>query len=128
MFCAWLSVEGTSKSFGAPSTIHDRFQEWRQAGVFDRLWQAGVEEYHGVKGINWEWQAMDGIMTKAPLGGEATGPNPTDRGKSRTKRSSLTSRALWLRGEDSLPRSPLYDSLILYYLSFHLFAPHPHCF
>ena len=29
-------------------------------------------------------------MTKAPLGGEATGPNPTDRGKSGTKRHLLT--------------------------------------
>ena len=28
-------------------------------------------------------------MTKAPLGGQKTGPNPTDRGKSGTKRSLL---------------------------------------
>ena len=33
---------------------------------------------------------MDGVMTKAPLGGEATEPNPTDRGKLETKRSLLT--------------------------------------
>lgn len=33
---------------------------------------------------------MDGAMTKAPLGGEATGANPTDRGKKGTKRSLLT--------------------------------------
>jgi putative transposase len=33
---------------------------------------------------------MDGAMTKAPLGGEATGKNPTDRGKIGTKRSLLT--------------------------------------
>ena len=32
---------------------------------------------------------MDGAITKAPLGGEATGPNPTDRAKSGTKRSVL---------------------------------------
>ena len=29
-------------------------------------------------------------MTKAPLGGEKTGPNPTDRGKGGVKRSVLT--------------------------------------
>ncbi len=34
--------------------------------------------------------SMDGAMTKAPLGGEKTGPNPTDRGKSGVKRSVLT--------------------------------------
>jgi putative transposase len=33
---------------------------------------------------------MDGAMTKAPLGGEKTGKNPTDRGKLGTKRSVLT--------------------------------------
>ena len=33
---------------------------------------------------------MDGAMTKAPLGGEKTGPNPTDRGKCGVKRSVLT--------------------------------------
>ena len=32
-------------------------------------------------GIDWEWLAADGAMTKAPLDGEKTGPNPTDRAK-----------------------------------------------
>ena len=32
---------------------------------------------------------MDGIMTKAPLGQEQTGPNPTDRAKRGVKRSLL---------------------------------------
>jgi transposase len=32
---------------------------------------------------------MDGTITKAPLGGQATGPNPTGRSKSGTKRSIL---------------------------------------
>ena len=36
-----------------------------------------------------DWLRMDGVMTKAPLGGEKTGPNPTDRGKSGTKRSLI---------------------------------------
>jgi len=36
---------------------------------------------------------MDGAMTKAPLGGEETGKNPTDRGKIGTKRSLLTDGA-----------------------------------
>ena len=32
---------------------------------------------------------MDGAITKAPLGGKGTGPNPTDRSKLGTKRSIL---------------------------------------
>ncbi len=78
------------RQIGAGSSVHDRFQEWQQAGVFRKLWEAGLLEYDRVQGIVWEWQAMDGAMTKAPLGGAGTGPNPTDRGKSGTKRSLLT--------------------------------------
>lgn len=59
--------------FGAPSTVHARFQHWREAGVFARLWQAGLLEYDQRVGLDWEWQAMDGAMTKAPLGGEKDG-------------------------------------------------------
>ncbi|MBW4640887.1 MAG: transposase [Gloeocapsa sp. UFS-A4-WI-NPMV-4B04] len=40
-------------------------------------------------GIEWEWNAIDGAMVKAPLGGKSSGANPTDRGKSGTKRSLL---------------------------------------
>jgi len=54
----------------AKSTAHDRFQEWVAAGVFLRLWQAGVEAYDDVEGIEWAWLSMDGAMTKAPLAGE----------------------------------------------------------
>ena len=60
-----------------------------QAGVFLKLWQTGVERFEELCGIDWEWLSMDGAMTKAPLGGKKTGPNPTDRGKSGVKRSRL---------------------------------------
>ena len=78
------------RTLGASSTVHDRFQEWQKAGVFEKLWQAGVIEYDEAKGIEWEWQALDGCITKAPLGGESTGPSPVDRAKIGTKRSLLT--------------------------------------
>jgi hypothetical protein len=57
-----------------------------QQGVFDRIWQVGLQEYDELEGIAWEWQSLDGVMTKAPFGGAATGANPTDRGKRGTKR------------------------------------------
>jgi transposase len=78
------------RSMGAGSSVHDRFQEWQQTGVFRKMWEVGLLTYDAAKGIEWEWQAMDGAITKAPLGGEGTGPNPTDRGKSGTKRCLLT--------------------------------------
>jgi len=41
------------------------------------------------KGICWRWQAIDSKSVAAPLGGEKTGKNPTDRGKLGTKRHIL---------------------------------------
>lgn len=81
------------RELGASSPVHDRFQDWEQKGFFLRLWQAGLQEYDELEGIQWEWQAVDGAMTKAPLGKAATGANPTDRGKKGTKRSLLTDGA-----------------------------------
>jgi len=71
--CQWKALP---RSLGAPSTVHDRFQEWREGQVFERLWQAGLLTYDALKGLEWEWQAMDGAMTKAPLGGEKGGQKP----------------------------------------------------
>jgi transposase len=85
--CQWKALP---RSLGAPSTVYDYFRRWEQAGVFTSLWQQGLCEYDRRKGIDWKWQSVDGCMTKAPLGGEAVGPNPTDRAKSGTKRSLLT--------------------------------------
>ena len=41
-------------------------------------------------GLNFTRMALDGSLHKAPLGGEKTGPNPTDRSKGGVKRSLLT--------------------------------------
>jgi len=73
--------------------LMDRFQEWERAGFFKALWQAGLSKYDELAGMQWEWQAVDGVMTKAPFAGAATGANPTDRGKQGTKRSLLTDGA-----------------------------------
>lgn len=77
-------------TLGAPSTVHDRFQTWVREGVFMKLWQAGLMAYDEAKAIDWEWQSIDGAMTKAPLGAENTGANPTDRSKKGTKRHLMT--------------------------------------
>ena len=65
--CQWKALP---RSLGAPSTVHDRFQAWRKAGLFERMWHAGLQAYDELKGLDWTWQAMDGAMTKAPLGGK----------------------------------------------------------
>ena len=77
--CHWNALNATG--ICSSSAAHRRFQEWTSAGVFVTLWAQGLQEYDELKGLDWEWSAMDGAMTKAPLGGERTGKNPTDRGK-----------------------------------------------
>jgi putative transposase len=37
------------RSLGAYSTVHDRFQEWRRAGVFEQLMKEGLVEYEEKK-------------------------------------------------------------------------------
>jgi putative transposase len=95
-----LSATGICSS----SSAHRRFQEWTEAGVFEQFWRHGLLKYDELKGIDWEWLALDGAMGKAPLGGEQTGPNPTDRAKrGRRGRFSATRRGSRL---GSPPRAP----------------------
>ena len=83
----WNALNATGVC--SSSSAHRRFQEWEQAGVFHEIWHQGLLEYDEVVGIDWSWLAADGAMTKAPLGGPKTGPNPTDRAKGgRSVRSS----------------------------------------
>jgi len=85
--CQWKALP---PEFGSASAVHDYFQEWTQLGIFQRVWRQVLRYYDEARGIDWNWLAVDGTMTKAPLGGEATGKNPTDRAKSGTKRSLMT--------------------------------------
>lgn len=66
--CHWKALP---RSLGAASTVHDRFQLWVEQGVFKRMWEMGLEQYAQEVGIDWQWQAMDGAMVKAPLGGKS---------------------------------------------------------
>ena len=45
------------RSLGASSTVHDRFQEWRKAGVFKRMWIDGLAMYDKK---NWDRLEMAG--------------------------------------------------------------------
>ena len=71
--CQWKALP---RSLGASSTVHDRFQEWVEQGVFLLMWELGLKEYAEQVGIEWEWMAMDGAMVKAPLGGKRNGCQP----------------------------------------------------
>lgn len=72
------------------STAHDYFQQWAELRIFDQLWSLAVEIPNDFIGLDREWQSVDGAMTKARLGGDDTGRNPTDRRKLGTKRTLQT--------------------------------------
>lgn len=85
--CQWRALP---RRFGAGVTVHRHFQNWVRAGIFDRVFEILLRFYDGLRGIEREWASIDGSIVKAPRGGSATGPNPTDRGKSGAKRHILT--------------------------------------
>ena len=78
------------RELGASSTVYDRFRLWEKQGVFEHLWEAGLQEFDEVEGLEWQWQSLDGTQIKAPFAGAATGGNPVDRNKRGTKRSQLS--------------------------------------
>jgi transposase len=66
--CHWQALAQTDLC--APSTAHDRFQEWMHAGVFLLLWQAGPEQCEELQGIDWSWYANTRARPKLPWGEE----------------------------------------------------------
>lgn len=48
--CGW---HGLPRNRGAPSTVYRRFQKWRQAGLFERMWQAGLLTYDELRAMFW---------------------------------------------------------------------------
>ena len=51
--------------------------------ILEKLMRRMADYYYAIEcgGVGWKWQAMDSKHAAAPLGGEKTGGNPTDRGK-----------------------------------------------
>lgn len=85
--CQW---EAVPRRFGTSSTLQRRFQQWCESGLMDRIFDAALRFYDELKGVGWKWMSMDASIVKAPKGGDATGPNPTDRAKSGSKRHIVT--------------------------------------
>jgi len=69
----WLDRTGSQWSqlprrYGPKSTVHERFSAWVEHECLRAAWAIVLEEYDQELGIDWEWQAADGSMVKAPLG------------------------------------------------------------
>jgi putative transposase len=82
--CQWKAV-GKDWFGVCSSVIHERFQTWQEMGIFAAMMREMVLYYQTEREIGWEWQSIDSKACPAPLGGEETGKNPTDRGKQGSK-------------------------------------------
>jgi len=85
--CQWNHLP---REFGDDSKIHRVFQHWVKLEIFEKIWSQLLTECDELEQVEWEWQAADGWLGKARLGGDKIGPNPTDRAKNGTKKSLLT--------------------------------------
>src|SRR5689334_10553746 len=102
--CQWNALNATE--ICSSSSAHRRFQEWGAAGVFLEMWRQGLFEYDELKGIEWDWQAMDGAMTKAPLGGEKDRPQSHRSGEARHETQSADRRRRGAAGRGGGRRQP----------------------
>jgi transposase len=64
--CQWNQLP---ERFPDDSSVHRTFQRWVRLGLFERMWAVLVEQCAELGGVTWEWQAADGAMGKARLGG-----------------------------------------------------------
>src|SRR5438270_4394112 len=75
---------------GCGKTCRHYLQVWHQAGIWRQLHALLLAELNAADQIDWSRALSDASFAKAPEGGEDTGPNPTDRGKSGSKHHVLT--------------------------------------
>jgi hypothetical protein len=60
--CA-AAASGTSyrSAFPDDSSVHRTFQRWVRLGVFERIWSTLLARCEELGGVDWEWQAADGM-------------------------------------------------------------------
>jgi len=90
--CSWVDAERLMGVQVSDTTLRGRRDEWVAAGVFDHLVTEALCAYDRIIGFDLSECSVDGSQHKAPVGGEGTGANPTDRGKSGWKWSLFTDR------------------------------------
>jgi transposase len=78
---SWVDIEAILDHQVSDTTSRARRDEWIAAGIFERLRDEATAAFDRIIGLDLDNVAIDGSLHKAPYGGEATGPNPTDRGK-----------------------------------------------
>lgn len=71
-------------------TIRRRVKYWSELGMAEQVHALALMAYDQMIGLELDELSVDGCLTKAPCGGEASGRSPVDRGKQGLKRSVAT--------------------------------------
>jgi transposase len=71
---------------GSGMTCWRRLRDWQRAGVWDLIHFALLDWLARYDQIDWSRAIVDSCSIRAVHGGDQTGPNPTDRAKSGSKR------------------------------------------
>ncbi len=65
--CQWSMIP---RCYGTKSVIHEHYQRWVKAGVFDQILLLCLQEYQDKEGLELKWQSMDGSLIQAPVRGK----------------------------------------------------------
>lgn len=84
--CAYNRIADDSCS---ATTLRRRRDEWIDEGLMESLRRIVLDSYDRMIGLDLSYVAVDGCITKAPCGGQKSGPSPVDRGKGGIKRSTV---------------------------------------
>ncbi len=69
--CQWNQLP---KEFPDDSSVHRTFQRWVKRGLLERIWASLVKTCDELGGVDWRWQAADGALGKARMGGTSSAP------------------------------------------------------
>jgi transposase len=78
--------------YGSGVTCWRRLRQWQAAGVWAAVHRTLLNWLGDLGAIDWTRASLDSTSVRAKCGGEATGPNPTDRGKAGSKYHLLVDR------------------------------------
>jgi putative transposase len=71
--CQWNRLP---KEFGSDSSVHRWFQRFVADGFFAEVWAVLVDACADLDGVQWQWQAADGVLGKARSGGMKSAKTP----------------------------------------------------
>ena len=88
--CSFEDAERLCGNKVSDTTVRKRRDEWVAAGIYEQFVNEALAAFDKVIGLRFSDVALDGSLHKAPVGGEGTGKNPTDRSKGGWKWSIVT--------------------------------------